>query len=311
MSPARVRTGVFLILTGVLLLLNTTGRLGWDFWVELIWLWPMLLIALGLEKLLLATKAKNLAYVSSLILLLTVIWAWSSYAKAPHEDEPSYTFDADFTQAYPLDSTMQALVAELDFGAGRLTVGATSDKLFDGSFYSPRGRPRVSMDKEGSQAVVRVRSLRQQHVRWWPGRKENRWKIYLTDRLPLRLNVDCGAAKLKLDLSLLRVEQLDLDCGASEIDLTFGGKCTRVEASINCGVSEINIRIPHGAGLRIHRDTAISSFSTRGIDLVRRGSYRETRDFDSAPVQIKLEIDAGVSSFRISYSDETVKSGTI
>ena len=311
MNPARVRNAVFLILTGVILLLNTTGQLNWDFWVELLWLWPMLLIAIGVEKLLLATRAKNLAYVSSLLLVLTVVWAWSSYSSGPRPDEPSFNFDADFTQAYPLDSTMQALVADIDFGAGRLNVGSTPDKLLDGSFYSAFGRPRVSMGQEGNRAVVRVRLPRQKHFGWWPRKKENRWKVNLTDRLPIRLHIDCGAAQLNLDLTDLLVERCELDCGASEIDLAFGSKSAHVEGSIDCGASDVNIRIPRGAGLRLHRDTAISSFSTHGIDLIRRGSYHETKDFDTAPVQIKLEVQAGVSSFRVFYSNETMKSGTI
>jgi hypothetical protein len=125
------------------------------------------------------------------------------------------------------------------------------------------------------------------------------------------LNIDCGAARLKLNLSDIRVERFDLNCGASEIDVVLGSKSPQVDGSIDCGASEIDIRIPRGAGLRVRRDTAVSSFHTSGIDLVRRGSFHETENFDRAPVQITLEVNAGVSSFRVSYSDETVKPGTI
>jgi len=310
MSPGNLRTGVFLIITGVILLLNTTGQLAWAFWVDLIWLWPMLLIALGVEKLFLATKVKKLAYLSSLILVLTVVWAWASYAGVPRADEPTYDFDADFNQTYPLDSTVEALVADIDFGAGRLTIGSTPDQLFDGSFYSEGRRPRVTMSKHRGRVTVRIRSRDQKRFHW-PHKMKNRWQVKLTDRLPVRLNIDCGAARLRLNLADIRLERFNIDCGASEIDLTIGVKCPRVNGYIDCGVSHVDIRIPRGAGLRVHRDVAISSFRSGEIDLRKRGSYHETENFEDAAVQINLDVDAGVSALRISYSDEAVGPGAI
>ena len=305
MNPGRLRTGVFLIITGVILLLNTTGSLAWSFWVDLIWLWPMLLIAIGVEKLLLATRARNLAYISSLILIITVFWAYSAHARGIGSDDPTYQFDADFTQAYEMDSTVNTLVADIDFGAGRLVIGSTSEQLFDGNFYSKRGRPRVSKSDRRGRATVRVRSSEHRYIHW-PRRLDNKWQVDLTDQLPVRLNVDCGAARLLLNLEDIKLERFEIDCGASRIDLTIGAKSARVEGSIDCGASDVKIKIPRGAGLRVHRDAAITSFCSGDIELEKRGSYRVTDDFNEAPVQINLEIDAGISFFKVSYSDQEV-----
>jgi len=310
MNPGRLRIGVFFILTGCVLLLNTTGALDWSFWVDLIWLWPMLLIAIGVEKVLLATRYKQLAYISSLILVLTVVWAWSSYARETRIEEPIYNFDADYSKAYPLDSTHTSLATEIDFGAGKLFIGSSSTELFNGQFYTRRGRPRVTLDQRRSRAVVQVRADERHNIQW-PGKTGNRWKINVTDKLPVRLNVDCGAAGLQMDLADVHLERLDLDCGASEIDLVIGKKCPRVDAYIDCGASHLDIKIPRGAGLRVHRDIAISSFRSPEIKLDRRGSYRETPGFADAPVQVNLDINAGVSAFTVSYSDQTVTPGSI
>jgi hypothetical protein len=310
MNPSRLRTGVFFILTGSILLLNTTGVLGWSFWVDLVWLWPVLLIAIGVEKVLLATRVRQLAYISSLILILTVVWAWSSYARETRIEEPTFDFDADFTKAYPLDSTYTSLVADIDFGAGKLYIGSSSTELFNGEFYSRHGRPRVDLDQRRSRAMVEVRTDNMGEFHW-PGKLGNRWKIGVTDRLPVRLNIDCGAAGLELNLSEIQLERLDLNCGASEIDLVIGIKNPRVDAYIDCGASNLNIKIPRGAGLRVHRDIAVSSFRSPGLELTKRGSYRETPAFDGAPIQINLDLEAGVSAFTVSYSNETAKPGSI
>lgn len=310
MSPGKLRTGVFFILTGGLLLLNTTGALAWSFWVDLIWLWPVLLIAIGVEKLFLATNARQLAYVSSLILVLAVVWAWTSHARGARIDEAAYDFDADYSKTFAMDSNFTSLVTDIDFGAGKLYVGASADELFDGDFYSSFGRPRVTMHQRRSRAVVRVGLDTDRHIRWI-GKTGNRGKIKITNRLPVRLNIDCGAAGLQLDLADVKLERLDLNCGASEIDLVIGRKSPRVEAYVDCGASHLDIKIPRGAGLRVHRDIAVSSFRSPDIELKRRGSYRETAGFADAPVQINLDLEAGVSVFRVSYSDESVEPGSI
>lgn len=315
MSPGKLRTGVFFILTGGLLLLNTTGVLDWSFWVDLIWLWPVLLIAIGVEKLFLATKVKQLAYISSLILVLTVVWAWTSHARGSRIDRPSFTFnadysDADYSKSFPLDSNFNSLVADIDFGAGKLIIGPSSNMLFDGNFYKTQDRPRVTMNRRRSKAVVRVRLDDCRYI-CWPGRIGNRWKLDITDQLPVQLNINCGAARLLMNLTDIQLERLDLDCGASEIDLIIGKKSPRVDAYIDCGASHLDIQIPHGAGLRVHRDIAVSSFRSPDIDLKQRGSYYQTADYANAPVQVNLDLEAGVSFFRVSYSDETVEPGSI
>jgi hypothetical protein len=63
--------------------------------------------------------------------------------------------------------------------------------------------------------------------------------------------------------------------------------------------------IPAGAGLRVDRQSALSSFSSGGLDLVEKGDFLETPEFDTRSVRILLNIESGVSSFRIRQSEET------
>ncbi len=312
MNPGKLRWGVFFILTGVLLMLTTSGRLSWEFWVDLVWLWPMLLIAIGVEKICLATKLKPLAYISSVILVGTVFWAYSTYANEPRfESIDDGEFVTDYNKDFPHDSTVSAVNANFDFGAGTLMIGATSDRMFEGEFFSDFGKPRVTLRKRRNEAVLRVRMPNDKYNIRWPGRIDNKWRVKLSDKIPVKLNIDCGAASLKLDLSEIQIEKFNLDCGASDIDVWFGARSPRVDAYINCGASSMKILIPRGAGLRVRRDTPVSSFSSGPIKLRKRGSYQETEGFSRAPVQINLDLEAGVSSFRVTYSDETVKDGAI
>ena len=76
MSVGKFRTGVILIALGVVLLLHTTDVIDSGFWRMLLKLWPVLLIAIGLEKIFMATSnLKPLAFISPVLIVAVVIWA--------------------------------------------------------------------------------------------------------------------------------------------------------------------------------------------------------------------------------------------
>jgi hypothetical protein len=126
-----------------------------------------------------------------------------------------------------------------------------------------------------------------------------RWILKVTDSLPVTLDVDAGAAQVRLDLENLIVERLVLETGAADVDIALGTRSPRVDCEIDCGAAVIDMVIPAGAGLRVKRESAMSSFSTGSIDLTQKGDYLESPDFDTRAVQINLDVEAGVSTFRI------------
>ena len=63
------------ILVGTLLLLNNVGRLDWWVWNDILSLWPLLLIAIGIEKIFQNTRLSFISYLSTVALVAVVLWA--------------------------------------------------------------------------------------------------------------------------------------------------------------------------------------------------------------------------------------------
>ena len=74
MTPSKLRWGLLFIVVGIMLLLCNTGHLDWDFWYEILMWWPILLIAIGLEKIFLKTKLEFISYLSPLLLVAAMIY---------------------------------------------------------------------------------------------------------------------------------------------------------------------------------------------------------------------------------------------
>ena len=65
MTPARFRWGIILIQIGGLILLRNAGVLNDNLWVDLLVLSPIVLIAIGLEKIFTKSRAQFISYLTS------------------------------------------------------------------------------------------------------------------------------------------------------------------------------------------------------------------------------------------------------
>ncbi|HWO57232.1 MAG TPA: DUF5668 domain-containing protein [bacterium] len=311
MAVGKVRTGVILIALGVLLLLNTTGTVDFGFWRWLGKLWPLILVAIGIEKIFSSAQSssvRNLAWLSPVIIVGVVSYAviagerepranfWSSDWEWQWDDSDSEGPTATSTWSEPLSPEVQRVKLELELDGGRLTVRGGSDA---GSILvaraSHRGdKPIVTSTLEGG-----VRSIRVEQADRARHRGRDQWTMKLTDSLPVDLIVRGGAAKMRLDLTAVKIESLELDAGAADIDVVFGSLASSIACAIDCGVSDVEITIPPSAGLRLHRDGAISRLSDTNLDLIDRGDHSETAGFEEAPIKIELKVQSALSSLRL------------
>lgn len=304
MAVGRVRTGVILILIGLILLLNTTGVLSVSVWEGFLVLWPLLLIAIGIEKIFGATEhLKPLAYLSPLIIIGTVAYAVLGTPRSDLFSSDRWDIsDREQQISVSASSDITAVTLNLEFGGGRLILrgGAAGDQILEGQLFT-RGKQAAveSRSRDGRMTVsLSNEPGSRKHFSLGDSNRE-RWILKANESLPLNLNLDAGAARLRLDLEDLMVEKITMNTGAADVEIAFGSRSPRVECEIDCGAASVDVIIPRGAGLRVRRESAISTFSTGSIDLTDRGGYLESPDFDSRAVQIHLDVEAGVSTFRI------------
>ncbi|HUU45291.1 MAG TPA: DUF5668 domain-containing protein [Acidobacteriota bacterium] len=301
MSVGKFRTGVILIALGVVLLLHTTDVIDFGFWQTLFKLWPILLIAIGLEKIFSATaNLKPLAYISPILIVAVVIWAAVAGERGGYwiidDDDPDRSGSSDiYTWTEEGSSSTERLDIKLKKAGGRIVVrdGAATGSLLEGRLRYWGSRPTVDSDETASTLEVQIKD------RSSIASKRDTWILKIADRVPVTMEVDGGGARMRLDYTGIRLEELTLDAGAVDIDLTFGSLSPLVKCVIECAAATLDITIPAGAGVSIERETALSHFSASGLSLVERGTAMESPDFDAQPVKINLRIDSGLSSLRI------------
>jgi len=298
-----------LISAGVLLLLSNLGYLPWQSWNVLWRLWPLLLVALGIDVLI-GRRSLVGAIISGLLILLllggavaVVLFAQNIPALANLTRQVEWHTEH---VEHPLAGVEFASV-NIDWTSapGYLSALRDSPNLIEGDVVY-RGELIFDVDVRGDQADVRLDS----HFSGpWFGsydfgdRVEKRWDVKLGPNVVLDLTLDSGSGSCDFDLTGLRVSDLFLDAGSGSIDLALPTDST-FDAHLNGGSGSIGITLPESVGARVVLDSGSGSFRPderfRLVEGERDddGTW-ETDNFRTAEHTIELRVDQGSGSISI------------
>jgi hypothetical protein len=247
---------VILIGLGVVFLLNNLGVLNWSVWDLIIRLWPVLLVAAGLDILIgrRSTLGALLSLVLTAVLVAGALWLYAgglSIGPAGPAEEISQ----------PLDGATRAEVV-LGPAVGSLHVEALkeTDHLVAGVIHPVTGE-RVSRDFEvvDDTAVFTLEShgefvgpLLGSHGSTWG------WDLGLSPNVPLDLRISLGVGQSDIDLTSLTVSDLKVDMGIGLTNLTLPNR-GRLEARVDGAIGNTVIVIPRGMEARIQFDTGLAA----------------------------------------------------
>ncbi|MDQ5823209.1 MAG: DUF5668 domain-containing protein [Chloroflexota bacterium] len=291
---------LLLISAGVLFLLNNLGVVPWTIWETLGRLWPLILIAIGID---LVVGRRSPAI--SLLLVLAVVGTGAAIVYA----NSGFTAPGTLASA-PLNIRMNNADwanVHVDMGVGNLTLGSMSgeaDLLATGNldYYENRGAPHMDVSESGGAAEVEISepSGGWHFVsNWFNGGRSPGWEINLNERVPIGLDVDAGTGNMTLNLERLQLRSLTVDSGTGNTSITLPATAYNTTVEIDGGTGNLELFVPEGLEARIEVDSGIGNttvdprFSSQGED-----TY-ESRDYDTAANKVTIKIDHGVGNLNI------------
>ena len=293
----RATLPIILIAAGVLLLLSRLGLFDWGFALGVLNLWPLLLIAAGVDVL---TQGRyRLVVVLATVAIGALLWrapGWLPGSAGPAETHAI---------AYELDGAEAAKIS-LSHGVGRLSLGALeagSPLAIGGTIDTGRGERLDAAHRiDDGVAEVTVRT-RQQGPSFNVSGRERAWDLELTRAVPVDLSIDSGVGESVLELREIVLRALDLDAGVGEIHVTLpstGG----YRGEIDAGVGAVVVRIPRSVEARLEVDTGLGGADVRGT-WTRDGDRYLSSGWDEAPDdrRIDLRISGGVGEITVERVD--------
>lgn len=145
-------------------------------------------------------------------------------------------------------------------------------------------------------------SLRSLHVA--TGASETRIAFGAPNRVAAdAVEMKAGAASFQATgLGNARAQRYLFEGGVGETVLDFGGAWDRnATARVSMGIGSLTMRFPRDLGVRIVKDSFLTSFDDSG--LVKRGGAYYSRNWESARNRLTVEVDAAFGSIDIDWTD--------
>lgn len=301
-SPRRRRGSlvgpIILIAVGLFFLLSNLGLIAWNFWEAAARLWPLVLVAIGLDLLI----GRRSWLGSALVLLATIILLVAGLVWLGGVGRGLVTHEV----SQPLNGADRA-EAHIAFGVGNLqlqALPASSSLLVEGTLEYDNGRERVeeSFTVEDGLANYAISAHSQPGGLAFFGRSAPRtWELSLNRDTPVQLDIRTGVGQATLDLYQLNVTHLNIESGVGQTTVILPAR-GELTGTIQGGVGELVIEIPEGVAARINVETGLGSSQILG-DYRQDGSVYTSPGYETAEVRIDLELKAGIGQVTVRNYD--------
>ncbi|MEN6316780.1 MAG: hypothetical protein ABFD25_21290 [Clostridiaceae bacterium] len=286
--------GILLLTIGVLWALGIAGIVNMSTLFALFKLWPLILVAIGIGFIF---RNNRLIKATAWLVILAVIVCYG-YFKIPSKG--SFIVDGSkvTTSAVTLEKRPETERGELklEFGATQLNLDADTTNLLDAKISEELVR-HSEVQKDGN----RITSIRF----WMKGYTISNFNHTETLRNDFHLNrdviwkltLDTGAIEGNLDMKDLKVEELDINTGASKLQLDMGSCNTSLK--LDAGATKIAITLPKDTGIRVRLDGALNDTNFDEPGWEKKGDWRYSPGYDTKSFKIEADVDMGVGKLTV------------
>ncbi|MBK7215650.1 MAG: hypothetical protein IPH95_00875 [Candidatus Promineofilum sp.] len=301
-----------MILIGVLFLLDNLNVLPPLNWGAALRFWPLALIFLGLNVLVVQFRRPLGTVLSLLVTAVTLAtFGYLLLSDAPEADLRGLGLPV--SDAAELREETFALSAEgitsaevtLHLGNFPTSIGPLNDGgLIAGSVWT-RGAVQMEPERDGDGHLELEVGVRENPGDWfdprtWQAGEARRWTIDLSPTVPLDLHIDAGNGATTAALDELNLTALTIDSGNGALEATLPDG--EYEIGVDSGNGSVRLQLPQGVEARVEYDTGNGSLNVDGrferVSGDRDEGVYETPGYEAAG-GLAIRLDSGNGSVTI------------
>lgn len=262
MRVSSIRWGIVWIGIGILFLAINFEVLDSLVFPALFSLWPVLLIAIGVELIFRKTKLYFLALLSPLMIAAAFIFAasyGSGYSWSFNEfwKDWSWGYEGrkDFSYEIPFDAAIDTVHILMNLGESDFEVRPSNNKMFSLKTSYQKRSPQISYRTEGIDAYIEYKN-----------REKGKSSIFKIKNLDLHSDIKIAgnvvlyaAIKVKtqrpdFDFSDFKLKGLNLSLRSDEVTITLGNRLDRVEIELLGRSDRLTLLLPSKFGVELRGD---------------------------------------------------------
>ncbi|MBR5214966.1 MAG: hypothetical protein IKV80_01945, partial [Bacteroidales bacterium] len=286
--------GIILIAIGIIALLVTFFDVD-IVWSELAKFWPVFIIIFGVSLLPLNKVLKSVSVIV-IILISCLIYCNEVNGNENTSDEMTSEVlleEGIETQEFfaPFKDNITEASVEINYGAGVLYLNSPVAELVKARNMSDKISQNFYLEYEGSHAEILFDVEDDNYqVNNVDEVKSNRFDISLNEAPIYDFELNLGACEMNFDFSEYKVSDIEINSGASNIDIKLGELFDSTRIVISTGVSKIRIGIPSNSGCRVECESVLSLKDFDGF-VKKSSNVYETSNYSSAENNIEIEFE--------------------
>ncbi len=286
-----------LILAGVVALLVNTGRISEDRLAQLLDLWPVILILIGLELIIRRSVHGRAGDIAAALIVLIAIGGAVAYVAVAPNPGTAHTMDASDTVG-----NLDHAALQINVGSATITMAGSDSlngDLFRAHIEYSGPKPDVTLDRstgglriEQSTSAVNLFQTRRFVM-----------NLELNPSLPWTITSNTGAVTETLRLSSVHVGSIAINTGASREEITLGPPSGIVPININGGALTIKVHRPSGTAASVAVSGGAVSLDADGRQSHAVGNLSfQTSGFGGAADGYRVEVNGGACTVSIDTS---------
>lgn len=293
-NPVKFFLGLIFIFFGLLFFAKNIGWVKIDLYFDWAVIWPFFVILIGLSMI----KFRGWLGVFLGVIAIAAIFCLIIFATFSQIDLVNQSNINKETILIAKDEQIKAMTVEIKTGVGKLTIGSGAENALSGNFESNFLELEQEKKLENNlQTIVLETKGNQPRLL---GKKVNNLNLRINPEIPTKLIIHAGASSIQLDLSELMIEALDINTGASSLELALGDKVSLSKIDIDAGVSSLNITLPKTVGVKLNLDAGLSSKNLNDFQKIDDNHY-QSNNYDTQEKKIDFNLKLGVSSLNINW----------
>ena len=279
---------VLMIGVGVVLLINYFGPRSWISWTQILQLWPILIIAAGID--IMFRGQSGWRSLLGVILSVVLIGAAVLLAVQGLEIQANYT---SVEEQYSSQTKLAELDLSLSVGEFVLGSDSRSGNLVFGSI-TPEN---VISDLEEWNGQL-FYELRSSKPAFFP--HTARWELDLTPELPLDLQVDNSVGEMLLDFGELELEGLHVNQGVGRMVIKLPETITE-DVLLKQGVGVIEVEIPENVRIAVDAQNGLTKVEFPG-DFELDDGYYTTPGTSKTNASLLIVVEQGIGLVTFQYT---------
>jgi len=298
-----------LIAIGLLFLFSNFGWIDFQ-WAGIWRLWPLILVFWGITILPVRDLIKAILVIGFLGLTFIFFnqiteprWTWTF---SDHE----WTFSDDWNDdndkgrtftystqelSVPMDSLSSKAILVMDAAAGKFYIDGMTSEMMQFRKEGDIGDYSMTTERNNGKTEIRIDMEKNTKVRRV---KKNRIDIQLNRDMVWDLDLDIGAAAVKMDLSAYQIDTVKIDAGAASIEMKLGNRRPETFVTYSAGAASLEVKIPRDAACEIRSESVLVSREFEGFNKKGDGVY-QTPNYPEGSCRIVIEIESAVSSLKV------------